>query len=162
MIVPPSDAAQRRTHADATVTRGLHHDGLTGHATTSAFVPVDLNYGSLSAAAGLSITAAVTAGGAVAHDCPSPSPLQADDPSSFVSATASATAAVFDTTSRLSVGLGTASPATESMTVTTDKPDYAPGDIATFVVAGVRSGSSVAFLNADLASDPGINGIADV
>src|SRR5262245_19840446 len=97
MIVPPSDAAQRRTLADATVTRGLHHDGLTGHATTSAFVPVDLNYGSLSAAAGLSITAAVTAGGAVAHDCPSPSPLQADDPSSFVSATASATAAVFDT-----------------------------------------------------------------
>ena len=56
----------------------------------------------------------------------------------------------------------TASPATESMTVTTDKADYAPGSTATFTVAGVNSGSSVAFQIADLASDPGINGIADV
>ena len=48
------------------------------------------------------------------------------------------------------------------MTVTTDKADYAPGSTATFIVAGVNSGSSVAFQIADLASDPGINGIADV
>ena len=48
------------------------------------------------------------------------------------------------------------------MTVTTDKADYAPGSTATFTVAGVNSGSSVAFQIADLASDPGINGIADV
>ena len=58
--------------------------------------------------------------------------------------------------------LGTASPATEPLTVTTDKADYAPGSTATFTVAGVNSGSSVAFQIADLASDPGINGIADV
>ena len=48
------------------------------------------------------------------------------------------------------------------MSVTTDKADYAPGSTATFTVAGVNSGSSVAFQIADLASDPGINGIADV
>src|SRR6516225_9504841 len=73
---------------------------------------------------------------------------------------------VSETTSPLSVGLSngpdSALPITESMIVTTDKPDYAPGDIATFVVAGVRSGSSVTFQVADLASAPGINGIADV
>ena len=48
------------------------------------------------------------------------------------------------------------------MTVTTDKADYAAGSTATFTVAGVNSGSSVAFQIADLASDPGINGIAHV
>ena len=48
------------------------------------------------------------------------------------------------------------------MTVTTDKADYAPGSTATFIVAGVNSGSSVTFQIADLASDPGIDGIADV
>jgi hypothetical protein len=76
-----------------------------------------------------------------------------------------AIAPVSETASPLSVGLSkpdSALPITESMIVTTDKPDYAPGDIATFVVAGVRSGSSVTFQVADLASAPGINGIADV
>ena len=129
-------------------------------------MPVDVKDGSLPAAAGLSIAAAITAGGAATHEGESPSPLQADDRSSFVSTTGGATAAVVETASLLSVGggngLGTATPATESMTVTTDKADYAPGSTATFIVAGVNSGSSVAFQIADLASDPGINGIADV
>ena len=48
------------------------------------------------------------------------------------------------------------------MTITTDKADYAPGGTATFVVTGVSSGSSVEFSVADLASAPGINGIADI
>ena len=82
--------------------------------------------------------------------------------SSFPSTTGYATAAVFDTTSLLSIAAGTASPATPLMTVTTDKVDYAPGSTATFSVAGVNPGSSVAFQIADLAADPGINRIADV
>ena len=133
---------------------------------TGAYVPVDVNHASLSAAVGVSIGAAATAGGAVAHEGASPWPLQADDLSSFVSTTGGATAAIVGTASRLSLGAGNgpgaASPTTQSMTVTTDKADYAPGSTATFIVAGVNSGSSVAFQIADLASDPGINGIADV
>jgi hypothetical protein len=108
----------------------------------------------------------VTTDEAVAHEGASPSPLQADDLSSFVSTTGGATAAVVGTASLLSVGggngPGAGSPTTKSMTVTTDKADYAPGSTATFIVADVNSGSSVAFQIADLASDPGINGIADV
>ena len=127
--------------------------------------PVDVNHASLLLAAGISIGAAATAGGAVAHAGASPSPLQTDELSSFISTTGGATAAIVETASPLSVGPGNgraASPTTESMTVTTDKADYAPGSTATFIVAGVNSGSSVAFQIADLASDPGINGIADV
>ena len=82
---------------------------LTAPATTSAYVPVDVKDGSLPAAAGLSITAAITAGGTATHDGESPSPPQADDRASFVSTTESATAAVFDTASLLDDGAGTAS-----------------------------------------------------
>jgi hypothetical protein len=75
-------------------------------------------------------------------------------------------AAVFETASPLASGadngLGTASPTAQSMTVTTDKADYAPGSTATFTVAGVKPGSSIAFQIVDLPSNPGINGIADV
>ena len=105
-------------------------------------------------------------GRAAPHDGTAPWLLQADDLSSFVSTSGSATTPVFETASLLSSATsnrsGTPSPATESMTVTTDKADYAPGSTATFIVTGVNSGSSVAFQIADLASDPGINGIADV
>ena len=167
-LAPAGPGPWRDEHhalADATVTNARHR-GHSAHVTTGAYVPVDVNHASLSAAVGVSIGAAATAGGAVAHEGASPSPLQADDLSSFVSTTGGATAAVVETASLLSVGAsngpGTASPATESMTVTTDKADYAPGSTATFTVAGVNSGSSVAFQIADLASDPGINGIADV
>ena len=82
---------------------------LTAPATTSAYVPVDVKDGSLPAAAGLSITAAITAGGTATHDGESLSPPQADDRASFVSTTESATAAVFDTASLLDDGAGTAS-----------------------------------------------------
>ena len=54
------------------------------------------------------------------------------------------------------------SAAATNLTVTTDKADYAPGSTATFVAAGVDSGSSVEFRVADLPSDPGVNGIVDV
>ena len=100
------------------------------------------------------------------RDDASPSPLQANRPSSFVPTTGGATAAVFGTASLLSVGAGsgpeTALPATKSMTVTTDRLDYAPGSTATFIAAGVNSGSSIKFQIVDLASAPGINGIVDV
>ena len=160
--VPRPD--EHRALADVTVTNA-HHHGQSAPLPTGGYVPVDVNHASLSAPVGVSTGAAGAAGGAVAHDGASLSPLQADDPSSVMT-TGGATAAVFETASLLSAGPsngpGTASPATESMTVTTDKADYAPGSTATFTVAGVNSGSSVAFQIADLASDPGINGIADV
>ena len=155
---------EHRALADVTVTNARHH-GQSAPLPTGGYVPVDVNHASLSAPVGVSIGAAGTAGGAVAHDGASPSPLQADDPSSFMT-TGGAIAAVCETCVAALCGasnaLGTASPATEPMTVTTDKADYAPGSTATFTVAGVNSGSSVAFQIADLASDPGINGIADV
>ena len=62
----------------------------------------------------------------------------------------------------LEPGNGMGSASVEFMTVTTDQADYAPGSTATFAVTGVASGSSVAFRVADVPSDPGINGIADV
>jgi hypothetical protein len=136
-----------RALADAIVTNASNR-GQSAYVTTDANVPVDANQ--------------ATAGEALAQRGPSPSSLQANDMSSFPSTTGYATAAVFDTTSLLSIAAGTASPATPSMTVTTDKVDYAPGSTATFSVAGVNPGSSVAFQIADLAADPGINGIADV
>src|SRR3954453_2725103 len=155
---------EHRAVADVTVTNARHH-GQSAPLPTGGYVPVDVNHASLSAPVGVSIGAAGTAGGAVAHDGASLSPLQADDPSS-VMATGGAIAAVCEHALPLSAGasnaLGTASTATEPLTVTTDQADYAPGSTATFTVAGVNSGSSVAFQIADLASDPGINGIADV
>src|SRR5262249_21272317 len=98
---------------------------------TGAYASLDINHASLSAAVGVTIGAATTAGGAVAHGGASPSPLQADDLSSFVSTTGGATAAVVETASLLSVaagnGPGGGSPPTESLTVTPDKADYEPG-----------------------------------
>ena len=49
-----------------------------------------------------------------------------------------------------------------SLSVTTDKTDYAPGSTATFTVTGIASGSSVKFRLADVSNAPGVNGIADV
>ena len=49
-----------------------------------------------------------------------------------------------------------------SMSVTTDKSDYAPGSTAIFTVSALRPGSSVNFQVADLASAPGANGVADI
>ncbi|SCB08532.1 VCBS repeat-containing protein [Bradyrhizobium shewense] len=49
-----------------------------------------------------------------------------------------------------------------SLSVTTDRADYAPGSTATFTAAGVRPGASVTFDIVDLLSAPGANGIADV
>ena len=147
-----------------TVTNARHH-GQSAPLPTGGYVPVDVNHASLSAPVGVSIGAAGTAGGAVAHDGASPSPLQADDPSSFSDDRGRNRCRMSRCVAALRRGgqrNGTASPATESMTVTTDKADYAPGSTATFIVTGVNSGSSVAFQIADLASDPGVNGIADV
>src|SRR5262245_54113809 len=94
----------------------------------------------------------------------SPLALPSDDQSRFVSTTVAASAAVVHTTSpaSASVGAGTASPATEPLTVATDKGDYAPGSTATITVTGVNPGSSVSFQVADLATHPGLNGLADV
>ena len=49
-----------------------------------------------------------------------------------------------------------------SLSVTTDKTDYAPGSTATFTVTGIASGSSVIFRIADVSNAPGVNGIADI
>ncbi|MCK1607107.1 DUF4082 domain-containing protein [Bradyrhizobium sp. 166] len=51
---------------------------------------------------------------------------------------------------------------TSSLSVMTDRADYAPGSTATFTAAGIRSGASVTFNIADLLSAPGANGISDV
>ena len=83
---------EHRALADVTVTNARHR-GQSAPLPTGGYVPVDVNHASLSAAVGVSIGAAGTAGGAVAHDGASPSPLQADDPSSFMT-TGGATAAV--------------------------------------------------------------------
>ena len=113
---------------------------------------VDVSHASLSAVVGVGSGAAARAGGA-AHDGARPSSLQADDRSATGASLLS-----FEAGS----GPGTASSATESMTVTTGKADYAPGSMATFTVAGINSGSAVTFRISDLASEPGINGIVDV
>ncbi|OSI72465.1 DUF4082 domain-containing protein [Bradyrhizobium canariense] len=52
--------------------------------------------------------------------------------------------------------------AVNSLFLTTDRADYAPGSTATFSAAGIGSGASVTFNIADLVSAPGANGIADV
>ena len=112
----------------------------------------------------VSIGAEAAAGGAMTRDGASPPAMLAHDPSSFVPIIGGSTAAAFETASLLSVGAGsgpaTASPVTASMTVTTDKTDYAPGSAATFIVSGVNSGSSITFQIVDLT--PGINGFAAV
>ena len=69
---------EHRALADVTVTNA-HHRGQSAPLPTGGYVPVDVNHASLSAPVGVSIGAAGTAGGAVAHDGASPSPLQADD-----------------------------------------------------------------------------------
>ena len=46
--------------------------------------------------------------------------------------------------------------------VATDQSDYAPGSTVTITVSGVTPGGSVTVQIADLATKPGINGIADV
>ena len=156
---------EHRALADATVTNARYR-GQSAHVTTGGYVPVDVNHASLSATVGVSIGAAATAGGAMAHDGGvavaaagrRSVELHVDDRGRNRCRIRDCVAALC----RGWHGPGTASPATESMTVTTDKADYAPGSTATFIVAGVNSGSSVAFQIADLASDPGINGIADV
>src|SRR3954447_18879094 len=92
--------------------------------------------------------------------------LHVEDPSSLLSAPADTSVAAFDTVPRLSLGdstgSGTASVTPQSMTVTTDEADYAPGSTATFTAAGINSGSAVAFQVTDLPSGPGANGIVDV
>ena len=148
---------ERRTLAELTLANARHHVQVA-HVTTSACAPVDVNHASPPAPVGLSIRAATTAGGMVMYDRTLPWPLQSENLSSLVSTMGDSAAAVSDPVSLLSVkagnGTGTASLATESMTVTTDKADYTPGSTATFTVAGVNSGSSVAFQIGDLASDP--------
>ena len=127
--------------------------------------PLEIDHASQTAAVDVIIGADNRPGGNAAHHRTSPPTLQLGM-SSFVPTSSGAIAAVSESASPRSIGLsngpGSALPITASMTVTTDKPDYAPGDIATFVVAGVRSGSSVSFQVADLASNPGINGRVDV
>src|SRR6516225_1628336 len=130
---------------------------------TDAYVPLEIDHASRTAAVDVIIGADNKSGRNAAQDGTSPPTLKLGM-SNFVPTSSGAIAPVSETASPLSVGLSngpdSALPITESMIVTTDKPDYAPGDIATFVVAGVGSGSSVTFQVADLT--PGINGIAVV
>ena len=132
---------------------------------TDAYVPLEIDDASRTAAVDVIIGADNKSGRNAAQHGTSPPTLKLGM-SNFVPTSSDAIASVSETASPLSVGLSngpdSALPITESMIVTTDKPDYAPGDIATFVVAGVGSGSSVTFQVADLASAPGVNGIADV
>ena len=132
---------------------------------TDAYVPLEIDHASRTAAVDVIIGADNKSGRNAAQHGTSPPTLKLGM-SNFVPTSSDAIASVSETASPLSVGLSngpdSALPITESMIVTTDKPDYAPGDIATFVVAGVGSGSSVTFQVADLASAPGVNGIADV
>ena len=128
-------------------------------------VPLEIDHASRTAAVDVIIGADNKSGRNAAQHGTSPPTLKLGM-SNFVPTSSDAIASVSETASPLSVGLSngpdSALPITESMIVTTDKPDYAPGDIATFVVAGVRSGSSVTFQVADLASAPRINGMAEV
>src|SRR6516162_2607039 len=132
---------------------------------TDAYVPLEIDHASRTAAVDVIIGADNKTGRNAAQHEASPPTLKLGM-SNFVPTSSGAIAPVPETASSLSVGLNNGSdsalPITESMIVTTDQPDYAPGDIATFVVAGVGSGSSVTFQVADLASAPGVNGIADV
>jgi len=152
---------EHRALADATVANtplGRRYK----HVTDSAYVPVGVDHASLSAAVGVSSYAG--AGGA-AHDDASPSSPQAGERPIFGSTTGSAIAAGSEAAPPPSfrAGNGAAtSPVAESMTVTTDKTDYAPGSMATFTVAGINSESPVTFRISDLASEPGLNGIVDV
>jgi VCBS repeat-containing protein len=153
---------EHRALADATVA-SAPLGRWSNHATNSAYVPVGINHASLSEEA-VGVSSCAGAGGA-AHDDASPSSPQAGDPPIFGSITGSAIVAGSEAAPLPSFGAGsgaTTSPAAESMTVTTDKADYAPGSMATFTVAGINSGSSVTFQITDLASEPGINGIVDV
>ena len=86
--------------------------------------------------------------------------MQSEDLSSLESETAGETDAISETLPESGNGTGSAS--LEFVTLTTNLEDYAPGSTATFAVTGVALGSSVAFRVADLPSEPGINGIADV
>ncbi|MGC1464483.1 MAG: N,N-dimethylformamidase beta subunit family domain-containing protein, partial [Pseudolabrys sp.] len=112
---------------------------------------------------GIVISAAAVA---MAHDSTLPSSLQNEGQSNLMATAEDGPSTVFDTTSLLpsSSGNGTdaASSAMGSMAVTTDEADYAPGSSATFTVTGVNSASPVTFQVADVASNPGVNGIADV
>ncbi len=50
----------------------------------------------------------------------------------------------------------------EPLSVSTDKPDYAPGETALFTVTGVTEGGTVTFGVADDPADPGDDGDADI
>src|SRR3954464_7195249 len=105
---PPTWQDEHRAVADVPVTNARHH-GQSAPLPTGGYVAVDVNHASPSPPVGVSIGAAGTAGGAVAHDGASPSPLllQADDPSSFM-ATGGAIAAVCEHASPLSAGASNA------------------------------------------------------
>ena len=93
-------------------------------------------------------------------------PLQANDATSVASRTDDSVAAPIGTASlirgNVTDGSPVSSPPSGSLSVKTDKADYAPGSTATFTATGVMTGSSVTFQIADLTSAPGANGIADV
>ena len=93
-------------------------------------------------------------------------PLQANDATSVASRTDDSVAASIGTAplirGNVTDGSPVSSPPSGSLSVKTDKADYAPGSTATFTATGVMTGSSVTFQIADLTSAPGANGIADV
>ena len=128
------------------------------HVTNNAILPHDINRVSPSAASGAGIFALSETAGAENGNARSWSP-HTNDLAGFTSWTAGA-----DTSSPLTAGNepDSNSPAAATMSVTTDKADYAPGSTATFTVTGLNSGNSVAFQVADLPNAPGVNGIADV
>ena len=90
--------------------------------------------------------------------------LRADDPTSVASATDGGVATSIGTASLVRNnapdGSPVSSPSPGSLSITTDKTDYAPGSTATLTATGVPFGGSVTFQIADLT--PGLNGIAAV
>jgi len=146
--VPWSPPRWDENHAPAdTVATYAHHRGQPAPLSYGVYAPKALDPASLSASADFGTVATAPAGGPKAYDDGTLPPPQTHN-------AAPTTAAVF--------GPSSPTPATQSLTITTDQPDYEPGSIATFTVSGVHPGSSVAFQIADLSSDPGFNGVVDI
>lgn len=142
----------RRLHADADA-NGSVSRGVVGEARGHEHRALA---GSAAARSGVSaFPGAVGAAGGWARE---PDALTSDHGSSGACSASSGTDEPVRPAS--STLMTTATPA--SLSVSTDKADYAPGTTATFTVTGVQVGSSVRFQVADLQSAPGINGIADI
>ena len=153
-LIAPSSAAEEKTHKAKHNKQEKASQQAPGP-TPGLDFSIDVNHPALSGTGGVAVGAATVGDWRGAADGVLPG---------FSPKIEGAIAGVFETAPQLTAGAGnkpgTTSLLTETMTVTADKADYAPGDTATFTVTGVSPGSSVTFQVADLT--PGANGVADV